>query len=129
MPAPRTPIAKPKPQAGTRKGSGRVAVEGVDGRSTMGRRFREIVSTLFADLGGDPTEAQRAIASRAATLAIWCEQAETDFANGKAFDVATYATSANAMRRLLADLGLERRSRDITPTLSQYLSGRAVANG
>ena len=94
----------------------------------MGRRFKEIVSTLFADMGGDPTEAQKAIASRAATLAIWCEQAETDFANGKDFDVATYATSANAMRRLLSDLGLERRSKDVTPTLAQYLNGKAVAN-
>ena len=128
MTAPRSPIAKPKPQGGTQKGNGRVALDNVDGRSTMGRRFKEIVSTLFTDLGGDPTEAQKAIACRAATLAIWCEAAESDFANGKDFDVTTYATSANAMRRLLADLGLERRSKDVTPTLAQYLNGKAVAN-
>ena len=128
MTAPRTPLVKPKPQAGTQKGNGRLVLTGVDGRSTAARRFKEIVSTLFSDLGGDPTEAQKAIASRAATLAVWCEQAETDFANGQSFDVATYATSANAMRRLLADLGLERRSKDITPTLAQYLSGKAAAS-
>lgn len=127
MTAPRTPLAPPKPQAGTRQGNGRVALAGVDGRSTSARRFKEIIATLSADLGGDLTEAQKAIAARAATLAVWCEQAETDFANGKDFDVATYSTTANAMRRLLADLGLERRARDVTPDLHQFLKGRANA--
>ncbi len=126
MTAPRTPLAKPKPQAGTQMGNGRLVLTGVDGRTTAARRFKEIIATLSADLGGDLTEAQKAIAARAATLAVWCEQAETDFANGMAFDVQTYATSANAMRRLLADLGLERRSKDITPNLHQYLKGRAA---
>lgn len=109
MTAPRAQPAKPKPQAGTRQGNGRLVLSGVDGRTTSARRFKEIIATLSADLDGDLTEAQKAIAARAATLAVWCEAAETGFANGGDFDVATYATSANAMRRLLADPGLERR--------------------
>lgn len=119
----------PKPEGRTRKGNGAIVLPGLDGRSHQARRFKEILAALSADLGGGLTEAQQAIAARAATLAIWCEAAESDFANGQPFDVATYATSANAMRRLLADLGLERRARDVTPTLAQYLNGRAVANG
>lgn len=116
----------PKPEGRTRKGNGAIVLLGVDGRSQQARRFKEILAALSTDLGGDLTEAQQAIAARAATLAIWCEQSETDFANGQPFDVQTYATSANAMRRLLADLGLERRSKDITPNLHQYLKGRAA---
>jgi hypothetical protein len=128
MTAPRSPIAKPKPQAGTRQGNGRLVLSGVDGRTTSARRFKEIIASLSADLGGDLTEAQKAIAARAATMAVWCEQAETEFANGGDFDVTTFATVANALRRLLADLGLERRARDVTPSLDAYLKGKAVTN-
>jgi hypothetical protein len=32
-----------------------------------------------------------------------------------------YATATNTLRRLLADLGLEHRMRDITPTIDSYL--------
>jgi len=60
-----------------------------------------------------------------ATLAQWCEETEVAYAQGGDFDVLTYATAANAMRRLLADLGLERRARDVTPSLASYIAGRA----
>ena len=128
MTAPRTPLAKPKPQAGTQKGNGRLVLTGVDGRTTAARRFKEVIATLSDDLGGDLSQAQQAIAARAATMIVWCEEAETAFANGMALDVTTFATVANALRRLLADLGLERRSKDVTPTLAQYLNGKAAAN-
>jgi len=61
------------------------------------------------------------VAARAATLSVWCEKAETELANGGNFDVSIYATAANAMRRLLSDLGIERRARDVTPDLHTYL--------
>ncbi len=100
---------------------------GVDGRSLMARRFREIVHSIDSDLGGDLTEAQRHLVARAATLAIWCEARESELAAGNEFDAAAYATIANALRRLLADLGLERRMRNITTSLSDYLAGKGAA--
>ena len=96
---------------------------GVDGRSLMARRFREIIARIESDLGGDLTEAQTQLVARAGTLAIWCEQAETAFAKGDAFDVAQYSTVSNALRRLLSDLGLYRASKDVTD-LNGYLRGR-----
>src|SRR5690606_32608549 len=93
----------------------------VDGRSVLARRYRDVLAQLTADLGGDPSEAQSIIARRAATLAVWCEQAESAMASGGDLDIATFTTAANSLRRLLADLGLERRMRDVTPTLSQYI--------
>lgn len=99
---------------------------GVDGRSLMARRFREIVTHIESDLGGDLTEAQRHLVCRAATLAIWCEEREAELAGGAEFDAGAYATISNALRRLLTDLGLERRARDLTPTLDQYLAGKAA---
>ena len=117
--------APPPPQFATRRGTGAVVLAGVDGRSMMARRFREIVTGIESDLGGDLTEAQKHLAARAATLACWAEEREAELARGEQFDAAQYATIANALRRLLSDLGLERRSRDVTPTLHDYLAGRA----
>jgi hypothetical protein len=93
----------------------------------MARRFREIVHSIENDLGGDLSEAQRHLVARAATLAIWCEARESELAAGNDFDATSYATIANALRRLLADLGLERRMRNVTPSLSDYLAGKGAA--
>jgi hypothetical protein len=122
-------IAPPKPQAGTRRGNGSSLLSGVDGRTLQARRFKEIFTNLAQDMGGDPTEAQKAIAARAATLAVWCEQAEAEFANGGELDVLAYATVSNAMRRLLSDLGLERRAKDVTPDLASYIAAKDRADG
>lgn len=125
MPRTRKATEPPLPQFATRKGTGSAVLLGVDGRTAMARRFREIHANIESDLGGDLTEAQRHLVARAATLAIWAEARETELAEGKDFDAGQYATIANAMRRLLADLGLERRARDITPSLSDYIAGKA----
>lgn len=117
--------APPPPEFKTRRGTGAIVLAGVDGRSMMARRFREITSGIEADLGGDLTEAQRQLLARAATLACWCEERETELAKGEPFDAAEYSTIANAMRRLLTDLGLGRHSKDVTPDLHSYINGRA----
>lgn len=114
--------ALPKPQGRSRIGNGRDLLAGVDGRSTAMRRYKEIFGQLVVDLGGDPSEAQTIIARRAATLAAWCESNEAAMANGEALDIATYTTAINALRRLLADLGVERRAKEVAPTLQSYLA-------
>jgi len=117
--------APPPPQFSTRRGTGAIVLAGVDGRSMMARRFREITAGIECDLGGDLTEAQKHLIARAATLACWCEERETELAKGEEFDANQYATIANALRRLLSDLGLERRARDVTPDLRDYINGNA----
>ncbi|WP_299642797.1 hypothetical protein [Devosia sp.] len=86
------------------------------------RRYKEILGQLVVDVGSDPSEAQTIIARRAATLAVWCEGTEAEMANGQSLDIATYTTAINALRRLLSDLGLERRAKELTPTLRTYLA-------
>ena len=92
-------------------------LEAVDGRSARPQVPRHLLSAV-SDIGGDPSEAQSIIARRAATLAVWCEQAESGVARGEKLDVGEYATATNTLRWLLLDLGLERRMRDITPRLT-----------
>lgn len=119
--------APPPPQFSTRRGTGAIVLAGVDGRSMMARRFREITAGIETDLGGDLTEAQRQLVARAATLACWCEERESELAQGQEFDAAQYATIANALRRLLSDLGLQRVARDVTPDLATYLRSKAAS--
>ena len=120
-----TTLDAPKPQACSRVSNGSATfLDGVDGRSVLARRYRDILAELVRDLGGDPSGAQAAIARRAATLCVWCETAEATMAAGGEIDIAEFTTAANAMRRLLCDLGLERRARDITPTLPDYIKSK-----
>jgi hypothetical protein len=89
-------------------------LETVDGRSALARRYRDILGQIISDLGGDPSEAQSLIARRAATLGVWCEQAEAEMAGGKDLDIATFTTASNALRRMLQTLGIERTARNVT---------------
>lgn len=127
MPTTSPLIAKPKPQGATRLGTGGTALAGVDMRTHGGRRYKELAADLVHHLGGDPTAPQFAIIRRAAALAVWCEQQESAQAQGGDFDVAAYTTAANTLRRLLGDLGLERRLKDATPSLDQFLRDRGAA--
>ena len=69
-------------------------------------------------------------------LALQAELMEQNFAanedgaaSAKALDC--YQRLTNTLRRTLESLGLQRRARDVTPTptLHQYLHGRAAGDG
>ena len=119
-------VAEPKGTHRSRVSNGTTTfLDGVDGRSVLARRYRDILSELISDLGGDPSAAQSAIARRAATLCVWCETAEANMAAGGDIDIGEFGTAANALRRLLVDLGLERRARDVTRSLrDKIIEGR-----
>lgn len=88
----------------------------------MARRYRDVLNELISDLGGDPSGAQSAIARRASALCVVCEQAEAEMVAGGVLDLAEFTTAANSLRRLLSDLGLERRAKDISPSLASYIA-------
>lgn len=121
----RSHLAKPSPKSRSKLSNGS-AVLNADGRSATARRYRDVLAELISDLGGDPSGAQTAIARRASALCVVCEQAEAEMVAGGVLDLAEFTTAANSLRRLLSDLGLERRARDISPSLSQYLASRAA---
>lgn len=98
--------------------------ETVDGRSAAARRYRDVVEDLTAHLGGSPTTAEQLLLRRAATLAVWAETAEAEMIAGKDLDVAVFTTAVNGLRRILADVGLAARLRDVTPSLEAYLAQR-----
>lgn len=128
MTATRRQIEPPKMQARTRIGTGGAMLAGVDGRTHGGRRFKELCADMVHHLGGEATAPQEAIIRRAAALSIWCEDQERALASGgDDFDVGAFTTAANTLRRLLSDLGLERRMKDVTPSLHEYINSKGAA--
>ena len=67
---------------------------------------------------------QQAIIDNVAVLGAALEDMAAAYLGGEGADLSLYATLANSQRRLLADLGLQRRAKDITPTLHQYVKER-----
>ena len=103
---------------------------GVDGRSTWARRLRDLIELHAADLGGEDaiTAAEKSILRRAATLTVELERMELGFAQADGADADSldlYSRTAGNLRRLLEAVGLQRRSRDVTPSLASYIEGKA----
>lgn len=117
-------VADYRPTARSKVANGSTLwIDGVDGRSAEARRFRDVLAALVREAyADDPSEAQRAMARKAAALVTWTEMLEARLAGGGEFDVAAYTTACNTLRRLLVDIGLKRQPRDVTPTLDQYLA-------
>jgi hypothetical protein len=101
------------------------ALPGVDGRSTWVRRLRDLIESHTSDLGGENaiSEAERSIIRRIATLTVELERMEVEFAaagSAEPDQLDLYQRTANSLRRLLEAIGLQRRTRDITPDPLEY---------
>ncbi|HEY6676326.1 MAG TPA: hypothetical protein VIZ87_06025 [Terrimicrobium sp.] len=96
-------------------------LSGIDPHTLAYREYRDAVADLVEHLGSDPTAVQRAIIEEAAGLIVWCRNARLALLKGEDFDVGKYTTATNTLRRLLADIGQERRLKDITPGVDEYL--------
>lgn len=96
----------------------------IDGRTREAKLYGQAVADLVSDLGGNDvvTRAELELVRRAAGLAVLATLAEARLIAGEQIDVVELTSIGNAQRRLLATLGLERRSRDVTPRLSDYVS-------
>jgi hypothetical protein len=111
--------------------NGSAVLPGVDGRSTWVRRLRDLVSLHLNDLGGDDavSEAERSIVRRVATLTVELERMEAGFAMaGEALpeQLDLYQRTAGNLRRLLEAIGLERRSRNVTRSVAEYVADTAA---
>ena len=106
----------------------RVFAIGGDGRGAWTRRWKDIVELHVADAGGRDcmTEAMLSLCRRAATLEIQLEQLECCMSQGDDVDIEIYGRIASHLRRILETLGVERKSRDCTPSLQSYLQAKAA---
>lgn len=115
------------PHTRSRITNGNAVLPDVDGRSTWVRRVRDLIGLHVADLGGidNVSEAEKSICRRAAVLTVTLELMESKFGTtgeAKPDEIDLYQRTANSLRRLLESVGIDRRPRDVTPTVGQYLA-------
>jgi hypothetical protein len=128
-----TPAPLPaKSTTRTRVTNGSEVLPNVDGRTLWVRRLRDLIESHLDDLGGADvvSEAERSIVRRAATLTVELERMESKFATaGQAepADLDLYQRTAGNLRRLLEAVGLDRRARNVTPSLTAYIASKAGA--
>jgi hypothetical protein len=116
-------VARAKDPQRSRITNGSALLPGVDGRSPWVRRCKDILASHLSDKP-DASAAEQAIIRRAAVLIVELERLETRFALAGEADPQTldlYGRTANSLRRLLESVGLQRRARDVTPTLRDIL--------
>jgi hypothetical protein len=134
--SPRKPIVQRKSKARSRITNGKsLFPKLVDQRSLYYRRFRDLIDLLSADLGGadDLSISEAAIVRTAATHIVSLEQLEMRFAlaegDAASEDLSLYTTLSNSLRRLLSELGIKRRAKDVGPDLHSYLKERDRERG
>jgi hypothetical protein len=109
--------------------NGRDLLPGIDQRSTWVRLLRDVISAMYAHLGGEDlaSEPQRMLVRRVACFEAELCHLEFAFAQARAegrapeaADLDLYSRMTSAQRRLLEACGLDRRPRDITPDPLEY---------
>ena len=97
----------------------------LDRRTRASKAAYALRNEIIADLGGNNalSAMQRVLVDHIATLAAVLGDLAAKFLANEDVDMVRYATLANSQRRLLADLGLERRALDVTPDLRDYITG------
>ena len=95
----------------------------IDGRSGLARRYKDITVALLADQAGaaECSEARKQLIRRFAAASCLAERLESRLVNGEQVDVTEHAALSSTLVRLAAKIGIDRRSKNITPTLSDYL--------
>lgn len=113
------------------KGGGKVrlrTLDDLDRRTRAAQATFELRDQIAKDLGGiDRLSAmQREIVDGAALLGAMIKDAGATYLSGDPVDLGEFMALTNAQRRLLADIGLERRAKDVTPTLRDIIAGHAA---
>lgn len=105
-----------------------LTLDHLDGRTAAARRARELIDAIELDLGGADrlSEGSRQLVQRAAILGTFIESCEARWLGGTAVDLADYLAAINSQRRVLATLGLERRAREVAPSVSEYIASTAT---
>jgi hypothetical protein len=125
----RRPSATVSPCQRSRVTNGKTLFVEADNRGPWARRFRDVIAEITSDLGGADalSEAQRQLVRRAATISIACERMEGEAALGVDINLELYGRLTDRLGRALQRLGLERRARDVTPTLEQVIAEEEAA--
>lgn len=111
--------------ARSRVSNGKDVLPGVDGRSLIARRYYDILAELSGDQGGGMSEARKQLCRRFAAASVLAEQMEARMARGEKIDLAEHALLSSTLVRLASRIGVDRRARNVTPALKDYLASKS----
>jgi hypothetical protein len=104
-----------------------LTIADLDGRTNAAKSAKALIADIESDLGGADrlSTGKRVLVGRAAITAAMIEHIEASWLSGRPVDTGEYNALVNSLRRLLSDLGLERKPRDVTPDLAVYVARSA----
>jgi hypothetical protein len=123
-PRDRGPVARRPRGIRSRITNGSAVLPGVDGRSLIARRYKDICAAILTDQGGDDmcSESRRQLIRRFAAAAVLAEQMEARLANGEEIDISEHALLTSTMVRVAQRIGVDRIPRDVSsPSLADIL--------
>jgi acetolactate synthase small subunit len=97
-------------------------LRGIDGRSAIARRYRDLVEGFVADFGSQkPGERELALIRQAAALTVQTEVLQVKIVRAEDIDLEQLTRLTNVLTRTLKELGLQKR-RTGRQSLADYLA-------
>jgi hypothetical protein len=93
-------------------------LNGVDGRSAEARRYRDLIASLAADLGGDPnklSESVKALIRQTAAAVVVSERLQARIVRDEVVDLEQATRVANTASRCLARLAAMKKPSNQQP--------------
>jgi hypothetical protein len=117
-----------KSRARSRVSNGKDWLPDTDHRSSIARRYRDIASAITVDQAGagECSESRLQLIRRFAASAVMAEQMEAALVRGEQIDITQHALLCSTMVRISSRIGIDRRMKNLTPTLSDYLEQQAA---
>jgi hypothetical protein len=104
---------EPRPANNRARVSNEISLlNGVDGRSAEARRYRDLIASLAADLGGDPnklSESVKALIRQTAAAVVVSERIQAQIVRDEVVDLEQATRVANTASRCLARLAAMRK--------------------
>jgi hypothetical protein len=100
----------------------------IDQRSMLARRYRDITTSILSDQGGleSCAEARLQLIRRFSAAAVIAEQMEARMVAGEPINIMEHAQLTSSMVRVAQRIGINRRSKNVTPTVRDYLEAATV---
>jgi hypothetical protein len=99
--------------------------DGVDARSGVGRRYRDLCRAYEAEAGGGLSVIGRTLIKQAASLTVRCEQMQADLLNGKPVSCDEIVRMPSEIRRILAAVtNKPGRNQAAMPSLQDYIASK-----
>jgi hypothetical protein len=120
-----------KSKGRSRVSNGAEVLPGIDGRSLVARRYRDIAGAILVDQGGEDlcSESRKQLVRRFAAAAVLAEQMEAKLARGEEIDIQEHALLCSTLVRVAQRIGIDRIPKNVTPSLGQLLREHEVADG